>query len=385
MTVKYNTPAFIRKLQGGDTDAWQKFDEQYRPKILAHLRQMGVSVEDAEDIYHEALVKVLQRIDGFEPHGRFDRWLRRIAVNQCIDYLRRRRRSPLSAWSEDALQIAAKDLGPSRQAQQSELRQKLDEAIASLPPRQRQIAQLRLREEMKFGEIADVIGGNAASLKSMFGKAKKKLQSQLVAYLQVFWLPWRRLKGFASSGVASQSAIALPVALAVSLSLHALLVFSLRYLPIKPESIFTSPSDSVTTVDSLSAERGARGRQGSVISTDGRKKRHTLKTGASNSVKADSTTPLGRTSGEGFASTSSLTPSQPVAVILPEIQTQASEATEFPDFTGTQAIYLEHTLSTSTRRQDIPVSWGGKTSLLPISQNTAPSDSLNIGQSAKTK
>jgi RNA polymerase sigma-70 factor (ECF subfamily) len=197
MTVKYNTPTFVRKLQEGDAEAWQEFDKQYRPKILAYLLKMGVSAEDAEDIYHEALVKVLQRIDGFEPTGHFDRWLLRIAVNQCIDYLRRRRRSPESAWSEDALQIPANDLEPSRQAQQNELRQRIDEAIASLPPRQRQVAQLRLREEMKFGEIADVIGGDAASLKSMFAKAKKKLQLQLAAYLQVFWLPWRRLKEFA--------------------------------------------------------------------------------------------------------------------------------------------------------------------------------------------
>ena len=191
---------------------------------------MGVSAEDAEDIYHETLIKALQRIDKFEPSGRFDRWVRRIAVNQCIDYLRRRRRSPESAWSEDTIQIPANDLEPSQQAQQSELRQRIDEAIASLPHRQRQVAQLRLREEMKFGEIADEIGGNAASLKSMFGKAKKKLQLQLAAYLQALWLPWRRLKEFALGSAASKS-VALPIALTVSLSFHTLLIYSLRHLP----------------------------------------------------------------------------------------------------------------------------------------------------------
>ncbi len=377
MTVKYNTTTFIRKLQEGDAAAWQQFDEQYRPKILAYLRQMRVSAEDAEDIYHEALVKVLQRIDGFEPNGHFDRWLFRIAVNQCIDYLRRRRRSPELSWSEDALQIAANDLEPSRQVQQNELRQKIDEAITSLPPRQQQIAYLRLREEMKFGEIADAIGGNAASLKSMFAKAKKKLQLQLVAYLQVLWLPWRRLKGFVSSSAASQS-VALPIALTLSLSLHVLLIISLRHLPIKSESIFTPPS-VIVTVDSLPAGRGAKGHQ-RPISISGRKNRPALKTGTINFVSADSTASLGRTSGGGFASTSSLTPSQPVAVIFPEIQTRTSEATEFPDVMGTQAKMYLHTPSTSIRRQEEPAGQDEKASLLS-SQNTKPIDSLQVGQS----
>ncbi|MBC8231079.1 hypothetical protein H8E77_16115, partial [bacterium] len=69
-----------------------------------------------------------------------------------------------------------------------------------------------------------------ASLKSMFGKAKKKLQLQLAAYLQALWLPWRRLKEFALGSAASKS-VALPIALTVSLSFHTLLIYSLRHLP----------------------------------------------------------------------------------------------------------------------------------------------------------
>ena len=382
MTAEYNTPAFVRRLQEGDADAWQEFDEQYRPKILAYLRRMRVSAEDAEDIYQEALVKVLQRIDRFEPRGHFDRWLRRIAVNQCIDYLRRKRRSPESAWSENVLQIASNDLEPSQHAQQSELRRKIDEAIASLPPRQQQIAQLRLREEMKFGEIADVIGGNASSLKAMFAKARKKLQLQLSVYLQVLCLPWRRLKGFAPSSVASQG-VTLPVALAVSLSFHVLLILSLLHLPIEPESVFAPSSAIVVTLDNLPAGRGTKNHQrNATISTYGRKKRPALNIGAISSVSVNSTASPGRTSGEGFASISSLTPSQPVALVFPEMQTQTSEVTEFPYVAGTQATHLEYALYTSTSLPRIPVRQDGKTSLLPISQNTIPTDSFNIDQSA---
>ena len=381
MTGKYNTPTFVHRLQEGDTSAWQEFDEQYRPKILAYLLKMGVSAEDAEDIYHETLIKALQRIDKFEPSGRFDRWVRRIAVNQCIDYLRRRRRSPESAWSEDTIQIPANDLEPSQQAQQSELRQRIDEAIASLPHRQRQVAQLRLREEMKFGEIADEIGGNAASLKSMFGKAKKKLQLQLAAYLQALWLPWRRLKEFALPSAASKS-IALPIALAVSLSFHGLLLFSLRHLQQKSESASPPTSAIVVTFENGLSVEGTQGYPPPAISILGQEDKPDLKTDAANSVKVNSVASLGRTSGEGFASASSLTPSLPATPILTGIsQKSEPETMEFTNVMGTKAIHLERAFSNSTSRQENSLRQDEKTSLSPLSQDTTSIDSLQVGQS----
>ena len=380
--TKYNTPTFVRRLQEGDAEAWQEFDEQYRPKILAYLLRMKVSTEDAEDIYHETLIKALQRIDKFEPSGRFDRWVHRIAVNQCIDYLRRRRRSPEAAWSEDAFQIPANDLEPSRQAQQSELRQRIDEAIASLPFRQRQVAQLRLREEMKFGEIADEIGGNAASLKSMFGKARKKLQLQLAAYLQALWLPWRRLKEFALSSVPSQTA-ALHVAIIISLTFHGLLIFSLRHLQQKPESISTPTSAIVVTLENGLSAEGTQGYPPPAISILGREDKLGLKTDAVNAAKANASASLGRTSGEGFASTSSLTPSLPATPILTGIsQKREAETMEFTNVMGTRAIHLERGFSNSTVRQENSLRRDEKTSLLPLAEDTTSIDSLQVGQPA---
>jgi len=328
------------------------------------------------------LIKALQRIDKFEPSGRFDRWVHRIAVNQCIDYLRRRRRSPESAWSEDTVRIPANDLEPSQQAQQSELRQRIDEAIASLPFRQRQVAQLRLREEMKFGEIADEIGGNAASLKSMFGKARKKLQLQLAAYLQALWLPWRRLKEFALPSVPSQTA-ALHIAIAISLTFHGLLIFSLRHLQQKPESISTPTSAIVVTLENGLSAEGTQGYPPPAISILGREDKPGLNTGAVNAVKANSVASLGRTSGEGFAFVSSLTPSRTTIVTLPDIpQKRKTEIMESPDVTGAKAIHLERGFSNSTIRQENSLRRDEKTSLLPLSEDTTPIDSLKVGQAA---
>jgi len=375
MKVEENTSTFIRKLQEGDTETWQQFDQQYRQEMVAYLLKMGVSAEDAEDIYHEALVKVLQRIDEFDEKKYFDRWLRRITINQCIDYLRRRRRSPESAWSEDAQNVAADDLDPSVQAQQSELHQRIDAAIASLPFRQKQVAQLRLREEMKFGEIADTIGGNAASLKSLFGKAKKKLQLQLAAYLQAFWLPWHRLKEFALGSATSKSVV-LPIALTVSLSCHGLLIYSLRHLPRKPENMFVSTSAIVVTL-----EGGVgRGRQVRYPPTISGQNRPILKTNSIN-LTGNSTVASGRTSGEGFSSSLSFTPLRSVALTFPDIQAQAPDTTELPDMTRTQMVFLERTHPNSTRRQGVPLRRDDKALLLPVSQSTTSIAPLQIDES----
>jgi len=69
MKVEENTSTFIRKLQEGDTETWQQFDQQYRQKMLTYLLKMGVSAEDAEDIYHEALVKVCSGLMNLMKRG----------------------------------------------------------------------------------------------------------------------------------------------------------------------------------------------------------------------------------------------------------------------------------------------------------------------------
>jgi len=293
--------------------------------------------------------------------------------------LRRRRRSPESAWSEDAQKVAADDLEPSVQAQQSELHQRIDDAIASLPFRQKQVAQLRLREEMKFGEIADAIGGNAASLKSLFGKAKKKLQLQLAAYLQALWLPWRRLKELALGSAASKS-VALPIALTVSLSFHTLLIYSLRHLPQKPEEMCIPTSAIVVTLED-GVGRGRQVRQPPDISISNRKNRPGLNTDTIN-LKANFKESLGKRFGEGFAPTSPFTPPKPVVVTLPDIKTQASETTKFPDVTRTQVMLSERTHSNSIHRQGISLRRDGNVSFLPISQSTKSRDLIHDDQPA---
>jgi len=75
MISKEDTSNFIHKLQDGDEGAWEQFDAQYRQRIINYLLKMGLNAFDAEDIYHETLVKVLQRIDEFDEKRYFDRWL----------------------------------------------------------------------------------------------------------------------------------------------------------------------------------------------------------------------------------------------------------------------------------------------------------------------
>lgn len=147
--------ALILRVQRGDTAAFENLVEGYvrRARAIA-MRLMG-NPEDAEDLVQDAFLRVLQKIELVDPDRPFGPWFFRVLVNTGLDTHRRHR---TRQTEDETSEVASPDPTPAEAAEQSEIRRRFQDALARLPPRQRQIVWAFELDGMTTREIAEQLG-----------------------------------------------------------------------------------------------------------------------------------------------------------------------------------------------------------------------------------
>ncbi len=177
--------ALALRVQAGDQAAFNVLVERYIPRLLRYGRRF--TLDDAEDQVQEALIKAYVNINSFDHHQRFSPWLYRIAHNEFIDAIRRRRREPVPFFDPDTLfphpvSLEAADRGIHEQ----QLHAMLDTCLNQLEVRYREPMVLRYLQELSYQEIADVlripVGTVGIRLRRGLAKLKKIYQSHNLAY-----------------------------------------------------------------------------------------------------------------------------------------------------------------------------------------------------------
>ena len=145
------------------------------------LRMLG-NEQDALDASQEAFFRAYRSLRSFRGDSRFSTWLYRLASNACLDILRRRTRSPESAWDDDLL-VPALDGGPTPQEalERKELHSAVDRALDTLAPEFRQAVVLRDVAGLSYAEIAEAAGLEEGTVKSRIFRARRKLAEALRA------------------------------------------------------------------------------------------------------------------------------------------------------------------------------------------------------------
>ncbi len=189
--VKDDEPALVAAAQAGDTLAFETLVNRYERKIFRLTQNITQNREDAEDAMQEAFLKAYEHLDGFEGNSRFYTWLVRIAVNQALMKLRRRRPNVLSLdqeieTGEDSMPRDVEDWGPSpeQRYQQTELAGILGKVITELDPAFRVVFQLRDIEELSTEETAEALGLSVPAVKSRLLRARLKLRQNLNRYFR---------------------------------------------------------------------------------------------------------------------------------------------------------------------------------------------------------
>jgi RNA polymerase sigma-70 factor (ECF subfamily) len=172
--------AVVRRVLAGDVEAFAVLVGRYYDRYARYAVHMVGNREDAEEALQDAFLRAYRSLERYEERERFGAWLFRILVNQCRTKAAGRRRRERAFPDVDAAELDAAELAGDPTADQHDLRDRLERALAQLPPEQREAVVLRYGEDMTYEDMAAVTGAGVSALKMRvkraFGRLRELLQ-----------------------------------------------------------------------------------------------------------------------------------------------------------------------------------------------------------------
>lgn len=173
----------IERAQGHDAEALGEIYRLYVRRVFGLCRYMLGSRESAEDATSEVFLKLQRSIESYDGSIPFPRWLLRVAGNQCIDALRRRKRGrQVIVEAEEGVAVieaASSEPSPLGAVLSTEERAQVRDAIARLPENYRVPLVLRYYGELSYDEIAQQLGLQRNYVAALLFRAKQELRRKL--------------------------------------------------------------------------------------------------------------------------------------------------------------------------------------------------------------
>ena len=177
----------VARAQAGDTQAFAELVKRYERKIYRLAKNITQNDEDAEDVLQDAFLKAYEHLGGFQGQSKFYTWIVRIAVNEALMKLRKRKGDrfvsldePIDTGEEEVKrEVAVWEGNPEQQYSQEELQRILNEAVQELKPDFRTVFTLRDIEELSTEETAETLGISIPAVKSRLLRARLALREKL--------------------------------------------------------------------------------------------------------------------------------------------------------------------------------------------------------------
>jgi RNA polymerase sigma-70 factor (ECF subfamily) len=168
------------RLRGGDVEALARLVERYQHRLYRYLLRLVSQPSAAEDLFQQTWLRVLERIQFYDPRRSFEGWLFAVAHNLAIDHLRRRKPESLDEplpSGETPLDLArSHSPGALDVVLSKEKARCVAAAVSGLPVAFREVLTLRFEEEMKLEEIATVLALPMGTVKTRLHRALKALR-----------------------------------------------------------------------------------------------------------------------------------------------------------------------------------------------------------------
>ena len=184
--------AIVAQARLGDAKAFSELLRRYEGKIFRLALHITQNREDAEDVLQEAFLKAYEHLDQFQGQSKFYTWIVRIAVNQALMKLRKRKSDRSVSLDETidtgedtvAREVAAWDENPEQQYSREEINQILSSAIDGLAPIYRAVFVLRDVDELSTEETAEALDLSVPAVKSRLLRARLQLRDKLTRYFK---------------------------------------------------------------------------------------------------------------------------------------------------------------------------------------------------------
>jgi RNA polymerase sigma-70 factor, ECF subfamily len=189
--AREDEPLLVAAAKSGDAAAFEELVNRYERKIFRLTMNITRNREDAEDAMQDAFMKAYAHLDSFQEDSRFYTWLVRIAANEALMRLRKRRPNQVSLdepieGDDDLIPREIEDWGPSPEQRyaQSEMHEILSQVIDQLEPDFRVVFVLRDVEGLSTEETAAAMGISVPAVKSRLLRARLKLRQKLNRYFR---------------------------------------------------------------------------------------------------------------------------------------------------------------------------------------------------------
>lgn len=162
------------KAEESQERAFRLLVDKYSERLYYQIRSLVSTHEDTDDVLQNVLVKVWRHMDKFREDAKLSTWLYRIAYNESITFLKKRKKHISESLEERHDQPIAGTFTDGEAIQQQ-----LQAAIEQLPEKQRLVFHMRYYEEMPYEEMSEVLGTSVGALKASYHHAAKKIEAYL--------------------------------------------------------------------------------------------------------------------------------------------------------------------------------------------------------------
>src|SRR2546429_4664085 len=188
----FDETSLVAQARLGDAEAFTELAEKYQRNIFRLAQNITQNREDAEDVLQETFLKAYQHLPEFEGHSKFYTWIVRIAVNEALMKLRKRKWDK-TVWLDEPLttgedtvarEIAVWEDNPEQRFSKEELHEILDKAVNGLAPPYRTAFVLRDVERLSTEETAQALELSVPAVKSRLLRARLQLRERLNRFFQ---------------------------------------------------------------------------------------------------------------------------------------------------------------------------------------------------------
>jgi RNA polymerase sigma factor (sigma-70 family) len=178
MAIQAEDEEILSKFRDEKTrnEAFNLLLKKYQQKIYWHVRRMVIDHDDADDIVQDVFIKIWKNLPGFRNDAQLYTWMYRIATNECITFLNKKK-AKNNVSLDDVDYELADTLSGSDQFSGDQIQRKLQEAILTLPDKQRLVFNMKYFDDMKYEEMSDVLGTSVGALKASYHLAVKKIEA----------------------------------------------------------------------------------------------------------------------------------------------------------------------------------------------------------------
>jgi RNA polymerase sigma-70 factor (ECF subfamily) len=156
--------------------AFEVLLNKYKERLYWHIRRIVLNHDDADDVLQNTFIKVFRSIDGFEGKSKLYSWLYRIATNEALSFLTSKSRK-LGISDHDLQNRMVLNLKADSYFEGDEIQYKLQEAIATLPEKQKLVFNMKYFDDLKYQEISAILDTSVGGLKASYHLAVKKIES----------------------------------------------------------------------------------------------------------------------------------------------------------------------------------------------------------------